>query len=337
MIRLAERYIRFILVGSMAIFIPATFNYILRGEGNTFVPMLTMFIGAGINIILDPFLIFGIGFFPQLGVEGAAYATVLARIVGGIFITFVILSDQNEITLKLEEFSWDWGIIKEIYQVGIPAMINRILFSLALIIINKILGSFNATAIAVMGIIFRLQSFFLMSVFGLNQGYLPLVGYNYGHNKPERMKKSILLGGTAAFSFGALAFVVFYFFPEGLIKLFNSDPKLLEIGVPALKRVSFAYLFMTLNIIGAATFQALGKGLPSLLLTFLRQFVLLLPGMYLLGQIYGLSATWLAFLVAESITLVVMIGWQFLTLRQAVANMKAEKADFSGDQEVQET
>ena len=337
LIRLAEKYIRIILVGSLAIFIPATFNYILRGEGNTFVPMLTMFIGAGINIILDPFLIFGIGFFPQLGVEGAAYATVLARIVGGIFITFVILSDQNEITLKLEEFSWDWGIIKEIYQVGIPAMINRILFSLALIIINKILGSFNATAIAVMGIIFRLQSFFLMSVFGLNQGYLPLVGYNYGHNKPERMKKSILLGGMTAFSFGVLAFIVFHFFPEVLIKLFNSDPKLLEIGVPALKRVSFAYLFMTLNIIGAATFQALGKGLPSLLLTFLRQFVLLLPGMYLLGQIYSLSATWLAFLVAESITLVVMLGWQFLTLRQAVADMKRKETALSGEQKLQET
>ncbi|GAB6138215.1 MATE family efflux transporter [Halanaerobaculum tunisiense] len=327
LIKLAGQYIKVILTGSLAVYIPVTFNYILRGEGNTFVPMLTLLIGAILNIILDPFMIFGIGFFPQLGVAGAAYATVSSRLIGGIFITLVILSDKNEINLDLKEFNFDWSIIREIYQVGFPAMVNRILFSLALVAINKILGTFSTTAIAVMGIIFRLQSFFLMAVFGLNQGYLPLVGYNFGHNNPERMKRTIWLGSLAAFSFGIFGFLIFQIFPASLIKLFNNDPQLLNLGVPALKRVSIAYLFMTLNIVGAATFQAIGKGLPSLLVTFLRQIALLLPSMYFLGQLYGLNATWLAFLVAEGLTLVVMLIWQFSIVKKSLDQMKAIKAN----------
>jgi len=202
----------------MAIFIPATFNYILRGEGNTFVPMLTMIIGAVLNMILDPFLIFGIGPFPQLGVAGAAYATVFSRIIGGIFIIFVLFSDKNELTLELRDFNFDFQIIKEIYNIGIPAMANRLLFSASIVFISLILGAFSSTEIAVMRLIFRMQSFFLMMVFGLTQGYLPLVGYNYGHNNPERMKRTIFIGNAAALTFGVLGLVVFQFFPEAIIR-----------------------------------------------------------------------------------------------------------------------
>ena len=284
LIDLGYQYINIILTGSIAIFIPATFNYILRGEGNTFLPMLTMIIGAVLNMIIDPFLIFGLGPFPQLGVAGAAYATVFSRIIGGIFIISVLFSDKNELTLRLEDFEFDFQIIKEIYNVGIPAMANRLLFSVSIVFINLILGAFNSTAIAVMGLIFRMQSFFLMMVFGLTQGYLPLVGYNYGHNNPERMKKTILIGSSTALAFGTLGFIVFQLFPTAIIKLFNSDPKLLNIGVEALQKVSLSYFFMVLNIIGVATFQAVGKGMPSFAITFLRQAIFLVPGMYLLGE-----------------------------------------------------
>ncbi|MGM0445379.1 MAG: MATE family efflux transporter [Bacillota bacterium] len=329
LIDLGQRYIRIILIGSMAIFIPATFNYILRGEGNTFIPMLTMIIGAVLNMILDPLLIFGIGFFPRLGVAGAAYATVFSRIVGGIFIIFVLFSDKNELTLDLKDFKFDFQIIKEIYQVGLPAMINRLLFSTAMVFINLILGAFNSTAIAVMGIIFRMQSFFLMMVFGLNQGYLPIVGYNYGHNNPERMKKTILLGNGAALFFGLIGFIIFQLFPEQMIRLFNSDPKLIDIGVTALKRVSISYFFMVLNITGVATFQAIGKGMPSLVITFLRQAIFLVPGMYLLGQFFGLEATWLSFPLAESISFVILIIWLTFTLKEAMYKMRERKPNKS--------
>ena len=322
LIDLGYQYINIILTGSIAIFIPATFNYILRGEGNTFVPMLTMIIGAVLNMIIDPFLIFGLGPFPQLGVAGAAYATVFSRFIGGIFIVFVLFSDKNELTLKLEDFEFDFQIIKEIYNIGIPAMANRLLFSVAVVFINLILGAFSSTAIAVMGLIFRMQSFFLMMVFGLTQGYLPIVGYNYGHNNPERMKKTILIGSAAALSFGIIGFIVFQLFPGVIIRLFNSDPKLLNIGVGALKRVSLSYFFMVLNIIGVATFQAVGKGMPSFAITFLRQAILLVPGMYLLGEISGLDAVWFAFPMAESISFVILAFWLTYVIKKSMVEMR---------------
>jgi len=324
LIDLGYQYINIILTGSIAIFIPATFNYILRGEGNTFLPMMTMIIGAVLNMIIDPFLIFGLGPFPQLGVAGAAYATVFSRFIGGIFIIFVLFSDKNELTLKLEDFEFDFQIIKEIYNIGIPAMANRLLFSVSIVFINLILGAFNSTAIAVMGLIFRMQSFFLMMVFGLTQGYLPIVGYNFGHNNPERMKKTIIVGNLAALSFGVIGFIIFQLFPGAIIKLFNSDPKLLNIGIGALKKVSLSYFFMVLNIIGVATFQAVGKGMPSFAITFLRQAILLVPGMYILGEIFGLDAVWLSFPIAESISFVIMISWLIATIKKSMNRMREE-------------
>jgi len=322
LIDLGYQYINIILTGSIAIFIPATFNYILRGEGNTFLPMMTMIIGAVLNMIIDPFLIFGLGPFPQLGVAGAAYATVFSRFIGGIFIIFVLFSDKNELTLKLEDFKFDFQIIKEIYNVGIPAMANRLLFSVSIVFINLILGAFNSTAIAVMGLIFRMQSFFLMMVFGLTQGYLPIVGYNFGHNNPERMKKTIIVGNLAALSFGVIGFIIFQRFPGAIIKLFNSDPELLNIGIGALKKVSLSYFFMVLNIIGVATFQAVGKGMPSFAITFLRQAILLVPGMYILGEFFGLDAVWLSFPIAESISFVIMISWLIASIKSSMAQMR---------------
>ena len=324
LIDLGYQYINIILTGSIAIFIPATFNYILRGEGNTFLPMMTMIIGAVLNMIIDPILIFGLGPFPQLGVAGAAYATVFSRFIGGIFIIFVLFSDKNELTLKLEDFEFDFQIIKEIYNIGIPAMANRLLFSVSIVFINLILGAFNSTAIAVMGLIFRMQSFFLMMVFGLTQGYLPIVGYNFGHNNPERMKKTIIVGNLAALSFGVIGFIIFQLFPGAIIKLFNSDPKLLNIGIGALKKVSLSYFFMVLNIIGVATFQAVGKGMPSFAITFLRQAILLVPGMYILGEIFGLDAVWLSFPIAESISFVIMISWLIATIKKSMNRMREE-------------
>ncbi|MFW6016085.1 MAG: MATE family efflux transporter, partial [bacterium] len=322
LINLAEQYIRVIMIGSIAIFLPTIFNYILRGEGNTFMPMLTMVIGGVINIILDPFLIFGLGPFPRLGIQGAAIATITARLIGGIFITLILFSDKNELKLKIKEFVFDWEIVKEIYQVGLPAVVNRLTFSVAVMFINKLLGTFNATAVAVMGVIFRLQSFFLMAVFGLNQGYLPLVGYNFGYNKPDRLKRTVLLGWGTALTFGIIGFIVFQFFPEFMLSLFNDDPKLLNIGIPALKRVSLSYFFMVLNIIGVATFQAIGQGLPSLIITILRQAIFLVPGMYLIGNYVGLNASWFAFPIAELLAFIIMTTWLYRNLKLSMAEMK---------------
>jgi len=324
LLELGVEYTRIIFIGSIAMFFPMIANNILRGEGNTIMPMVTLLIGAILNIILDPFFIFGIGIFPELGVAGAAYATVLSRIISGLFILFILFSDKNQIKLKLEEFKFDPSIIKGIYQVGFPAMIMQLLASIMIAGVNMIVGGYNLTAIAVMGVYFRLQSFVFMPVFGLNQGFMPIVGYNYGHNKPERMKKTIKYSILIAFSFTTAGLIVFQLFPKELLLLFNKDQQLLNIGEVALRRISLAFPIIGPAIIGSTTFQAIGKGFPSLLLSFLRQMILLLPIMYLLGASFGLDTLWFAFPISELIASILMIFWLRSTLKNVFSKMRKQ-------------
>ncbi|GAB6098250.1 MATE family efflux transporter [Halanaerocella petrolearia] len=322
LIALGEEYIRIILIGSLALFFPIISNNILRGEGNTFIPMLTMVIGALLNILLDPFFIFGIGFLPKLEVAGAAYATVLSRLISGSFIAYILFYGDNQIDLKLSEFKFDFAIIKQIYQVGLPAMVMQFLASFMIAGVNKIVAHYSTTAIAVVGIYFRLQSFVFMPVFGLNQGYMPIVGYNYGHGNPNRMKETIKSGVFMGGVFTIVGFIIFQLFPDELIKLFNTNPELLKIGPIALQRISLAFPIIGPTIIGSATFQALGQGIPSLTISFLRQIILLLPITYLLGQLYGLDALWFAFPIAELIGTIVTVIWLAITLKETFSKMK---------------
>ena len=326
LIKLGQEYIRIILLGSLAMFFPLIASDVLRGEGNTFIPMLTLILGAVINIIIDPFLIFGIGFFPELGVAGAAYATVFSRFISGLFIAWILFKGDNQVKIRFEKFKFDFGIIIDVYKVGLPAMVMQFLASFMIFGVNRIVGSFDVLAIAVMGIYFRLQSFVFMPVFGLCQGFMPIVGYNFGHQKPARMKKTIKFGTLIAFAFTTSGFIIFQAFPRQLISLFNNDPELIEIGVTALTRLSLAFPIIGPAIIGSTTFQAIGKGLPSLIISFSRQIVLLLPIMYLLGRFYGLDALWYAFPLAEVLVFGVMVFWLKDTLEKAWENMAGERA-----------
>ncbi|MBM7555699.1 MATE family efflux transporter [Halanaerobacter jeridensis] len=321
LIDLTSQYLQIIMMGSIVLFVPIIFNNILRGEGNTFTPMLTMIIGAITNIVLDPFLIFGIGFFPALGVKGAAIATLIGRGLAGLFIMYIVLFGDNELTLELSDFEFDLDILKDIYQVGFPAMLMRGLASVMLAGMNKIVGYYDTTAIAVVGIYFRMQSIIILPIFGLSQGFMPLVGYNYGHGNPKRMKKTIAFGAVLALTFTLIGFTVFQIFSEQLIRLFNKDPELIKIGSNALKRISFAYLIMGLNIIGSTTFQALGRGFPSLFISSLRQIFILLPVMYFLGKIEGLKTLWFAFPIAEVIAFSLLIVWLLSTIKKALYEM----------------
>lgn len=323
------RYIRIILLGSTAMFIPMISNNILRGEGNTFVPMISMLIGSIINIILDPLLIFGIGIFPELGIEGAAIATVLARLLSGTFIVFMIFKSNNEIKVNFHKFSFDLDIIKGIYKVGFPAMIMQILGSFMLSGLNLIVGSINETAMAATGIYFKLQSFVFMPVFGLNQGYMPIIGYNYGHNKPERMKKTIKFGFIIAFTFTTIGFLVFQLIPTQLISLFISssenNEELLDIGTKALKTISIAFPIIGPAIIGSTTFQGIGRGFHSLALSFLRQIILLLPFAYLLGKYGGLEFVWYSFPLSELISFSLMVIWLRKSLKNIFLDMESDQ------------
>ena len=325
LINMGTQYISIILMGSFALFFPMISNNILRGEGNTITPMIAMLIGSILNIILDPFFIFGYSIFPTWGIQGAAFATVLSRAISGIFLFFILISDKNELKLNFSDFEFDFSIIKSIYKVGFPAMVMQFMASFMLGGMNKILASFSSTAIAAAGIYFRLQSFVFMPVFGLNQGYMPLVGYNYGHQKPKRMKKAIKSTFIIAFAFTTAGFIIFQLIPVPLIKLFNKDPELIKIGSNALKTISLAFPIIGPAIIISTTFQAIGKGLPSLLQSFFRQIVVLLPLMYWLGIKFGLNILWYAFPISELANIIVASIWLVYTLKSVFHELQEIK------------
>ena len=322
LIKMGGDYIRIIMVGSIALFVPMLFNGILRGEGNTFIPMLTMMIGAILNITIDPLLIFGIWIFPEMGVEGAALATVLSRIISGTFVILILFSDKNEIKMNPKTFHFSFKVIREIYRVGLPAMAMQLLASVMLAGGNLIIGRHSITAIAVFGIFFRLQSFIFMPVFGLGQGVMPLIGYNYGNRNPERMKHTARIGITTAFCFTFIGFLIFQSIPRQLITMFNSDPELVRIGVVAMRRISIGFLFVGPSIMSANIFQAIGRGSPSMLIGLLRTIGILLPSMYILGEIFGLSALWFAFPLAEVITFSLAFTWLISVLKRIFRSMK---------------
>lgn len=306
-IQLGTEYIRIIFMGSIFLFVPMLSNNILRGEGNTLVPMISMLIGSIINIILDPLLIFGIGPFPALGVAGAAYATVIGRMISGIYIVYKVLTNDKDLKLNLKKFKFDFNIIKDVYRVGLPAMIMQFLASFMVGGLNIIVGSYNEYAVAVVGIYFRLQSFVFMPVFGLNQGYMPIIGYNYGHNNPNRMKETIKYGLIVGFSITTLGFILFQLIPGPLIKLFNDNEELIRIGVNALKTISLAFPIIGIAIVGSTTLQAVGKGFASMIVSFLRQIIVLLPVAFILGKIGGLRWVWYAFPISEGVSFILLL------------------------------
>jgi putative MATE family efflux protein len=316
LITMGSEYIKVILIGSTAMFFPMISNNILRGQGNTMIPMITMLIGAVLNIILDPLFIYGIAFFPEWGIKGAAFATILSRIISGSFMIFILFSKKNELIPDLGNFSFDFSIIKAIYNVGFPAMVMQFLASFMIAGMNKILASYSSTAIAAAGVYFRLQSFVFMPIFGLNQGYLPIAGYNYGHGNTERVKEVIKSAFITAFSFTTAGFAIFQLFPEVLIRMFNTDPELISIGTRALKVISFSFPVIGPSIVVATTFQAIGKGYPSMVLAFLRQLVLLLPLIYLLGKYFGLDNLWYAFPLTEYTSFAIAFTWLYTALKK---------------------
>ncbi len=319
------RYIWIILIGATAMFIPMIISSILRGEGNTFVPMLTMLIGAIMNIILDPLFIFGYGFFPKMGIEGAAVATVLSRIVSGSFIVIMLFKGDNQVRTTLKGFRLDLSILKNIYQVGLPSILMQLLISVMVGGLNGILDGYGTTAIAAMGIYFRLQSFVFMPVFGLTHGYLPIIGYNFGRNNAPRIKETMKAGFLVGLLFTLMGFIIFQVFPEQLIRLFGNSPELLDLGVRALKTISLAFPVIGPAIIGSTTFQAIGKGMPSLILSFARQIVVLLPLAFLLGRIGGLNLIWYAFPLAELVAVTWMAFWLRSEMKHVFGVMDANE------------
>ena len=271
----------------------------MQSTGKTLYIMLTQGLGAITNIILDPILIFGLFGFPKMGIAGAALATVIGQILAMILAIYLNFTKNYEIKIKIKGFKPDLKTIKKIYSVGIPSIIMGSISSVMTFGMNKIIIVFTSTATAVFGIYFKLQSFVFMPVFGLNNGMVPIVSYNYGARNKDRIISTIKISIVYAVGMMLIGLCVLQIFPKQILNLFNASNELIIIGVPALKTISLSFIFAGFCVILGSVFQSLGNGVLSLIVSAFRQLVVLLPSAYLLSKTGNLNLVWFAFPISE--------------------------------------
>ena len=292
-------YISICLIFSFGIFSQFCFERLLQSTGKTTLSMITQLIGAVINIILDPILIFGLLGAPKMGVTGAAVATVAGQIIAAIVAMIVNIKVNREISIKPKMIRFDREIAGKIYKIGLPSILMMSVGSVMTFCLNKILIVFSTTATAVFGAYFKLQSFIFMPIFGLNNGMIPIISYNYGAKNPKRIKKTITLAILSAMGIMAVGTIIFELFPHILLGFFNASDAMLEIGVPALRIIVTHFIIAGFCIIVNSVCQAIGNPLHSLIISVCRQLVVLIPAAYLLSKTGVLNLVWLAFPIAE--------------------------------------
>lgn len=295
-----EEYLHVVLFLSFATFLGITFDRLLQSTGHTLYTMYSQLSGAVFNVIFDPLLIFGIGPFPKMGIRGAALATVLGQILGLCVSVFCNLKKNREIQFKLKNIVPDIRIIGEIYKVGVPSILLSSITSFTTYFINIILGTFSSTAIAVYGVYFKLNSFIFMPVFGLNNGIVPIIAYNYGAKRKDRIKETIRCALILAVGIMLLGTAIFELLPAQLLALFEASPAMLQIGVPAMRIIACSFAGAAVAITLSSVFQAFGSAVYSMIATFVRQLVVLLPVTYLLSLAGNINDIWWSYLIAEA-------------------------------------
>ena len=296
------QYLRIVCCCSFGMYAQFVFERLLQSTGKTVYTMITQSLGAVINIVLDPIFIFGYFGVPRMDVAGAAVATVIGQIVAGTAACIINLKANTEIHLRIKGFRPDGKIIGLIYEVGIPSIIMQSIGSVMTYGMNKILLGFSSTAAAVFGVYFKLQSFIFMPVFGLNNGMVPIIAYNYGAGKRERMMKTLKLSILYAVILMLIGFLVFQVMPDSLLGLFDASETMLAIGRPALRIISISFLLAGFSIVCGSMFQALGNGVYSMLVSIARQLIVLLPVAYLLSRTGNIDMVWWAYPIAELVS-----------------------------------
>lgn len=297
------QYLRIVCMLSFGIYFQFVFERLLQSTGNTFYTMITQLVGAIINIILDPILIFGLCGMPKMGVAGAAIATVIGQIVAAITAAVINFKKNHEVKLNFKGFRPSMTIIKQIYAVGIPSIIMQSIGSVMVFGMNQILIAFSTTATAVFGVYFKLQSFIFMPIFGMNNGMVPIVAYNYGAQKKDRLLKTVKLSMIYAVGIMCVGVLVFQLIPDKLFLLFDASDHMLSMGIPALRIISIHFPIAGICIIGGSMFQALGNAVYSMITSICRQLLVLLPAAWLLAQLGNVDFVWWAFPIAEVVSL----------------------------------
>ncbi|MBE6963614.1 MAG: MATE family efflux transporter [Ruminococcaceae bacterium] len=310
-------YTMICLGGSVGIFGQFCMERLLQSTGRTNLSMATQIVGAGINIIMDPILIFGWFGFPRMEVAGAAVATVLGQIVAALLALYFNLKFNPDIHIRLRHIRWHGPTARDIYRVGVPSIIMQSIGSVMTFTMNQILIGFTEAATAVFGAYFKLQSFVFMPIFGLNNGMVPIVSYNYGAARMDRVKKAIRLTVIVSVSIMTAGMLLFELLPGTLLGIFTPSEEMLAIGRTALRIIGVHFPIAGFCIIAGSVFQAIGNPVHSLINSVCRQLVVLLPAAWLLAQTGRLELVWLAFPIAELMSLLLSTIFLRKTLRAA--------------------
>ena len=328
-IALGKDYLSICCIFSVGLFAQLIFERLLQATGRTVLSMISQCAGALINIIFDPILIFGVSWLgiPAMGVTGAAIATVFGQIVGGIVAIVLNVRRNRELDLRFRGFRPDGKLCGSILFIGIPSAIMGSIGSFMTYGVNKILFAFEEvgkTAAAVFGVYFKLQSFVFMPVFGLNNGMVPIVSYNYGAKRPDRITQTIRLSAIYAVAIMAAGVAVVQLIPDKLLLLFDASEQMLTIGVPALRIISTCFVFAGFSIVCSSVFQALGNSIFSMIMSITRQLAVLLPAAYILAHAFGLHAVWYAFPIAEFVSLALSIIMLSHTYKKVIMPLAAD-------------
>ena len=325
-VEMGTAYTRICLGLSVGLFCQFCFERLLQSTGRTMLSMVTQLIGAVINIILDPVFIFGLCGMPKMGVTGAAVATVLGQFVGALLAILLNLKYNPEIRIRLRLIRWDKPVVREIYRVGVPSIVMQSIGSVMTFGMNRILFVFTPTATAVFGAYFKIQSFIFMPVFGLNNGMLPIISYNYGAARMDRVKRTVRLTICTAVCIMTVGFAVFQLAPATLLTLFDASAEMTAIGVPALRIISISFLLAGFCIIAGSVCQAIGNPLYSMMVSICRQLVVLLPAAWLLAQSGRLELVWWSFPIAEIASFTLSAIFLRRTMRAAEEELSRRQA-----------
>ena len=303
------RYLSVCCIFSLGLFTQTMGEKLLAATGRTQLSMISQLVGAVVNIILDPIFIFGYCGEALSGTTGAAVATVIGQFCGAGMTLYFNTRKNPDIQLDFKGFRPSAKAIGRIYTVGLPSIAMQCVGSLMTFGMNLILMAFSSTAVAVFGVYFKLQSFVFMPIFGLNNGMVPIISYNYGARRPERVRKTIRLAVCYAEGIMVLGFCIFEFFPGQVLGLFSASQAMLTIGIPAMRIICLHFLLAGTSIVLSSVFQALGNGLFSLIVSVCRQLFVLLPAAWLLARTGSVNNVWWAFLIAEIVSVLMSLAF----------------------------
>jgi len=307
----ATQYLTVLGFGMPFLFFMIIASSLLRGSGDALRPMIFMITGTVANIILDPFLIFGIGPFPEMGVRGAALATVIAQLLGAGLSFYYIVARKSAYRVKLLYLRPSLTILRDIYRVGFPSMIMQITESVCFVLFNNVLSSFGSLALAAVGITIRILDLAFMPIIGVSHGLLPIVGFNFGARLWKRLWRAVKLASGGIMLLMGVATVVLEIFAPQLIAIFSDDPELMAIAVPAMRIFLSTLVILGPSILFITTFQGLSKGKEALILSLVRQFIFFVPLLFLLSRILGITGVWLSWPISDALAFLVSGLWLF--------------------------